>query len=63
MDDISDEELRELFPPKSSDSVPWEDELDYLYTRQRQLEVIVILMTLLHIIYFVRRLRGDDTHG
>lgn len=60
MGDISDEEVRELFDVP--ESVPWEDELDYLYTRQRQLETIMILMLLLHIIYFVRRVLGDDSH-
>lgn len=42
-----------------TDSLPYDDELDYLYHRQAQLEKILILMTLLHVIYFARHIRAQ----
>lgn len=41
------------------DTLPYDDELDYLYQRQRSIEHVLILMTVLHVIYFIRRVRRD----
>jgi hypothetical protein len=43
----------------TNDTLPYDDELNYLYDRQRKTEHILVLMTLLHLIYFIRRVRHD----
>lgn len=57
--DISDEEIRELFGdgnPAPADTLPYDDELEYLYRRLRRTENSVIALGLTFAVYIVIRM-------